>query len=107
MMNVTFSDEIGKKIQAKCQEVGMTKSELIREAMRLTYGISEEDTESQKEKYKIYLTKDNYDYLFRYAGKEKNAESVEEFVNKRVIPNLEPITKAICDAVDHAAKIYT
>ena len=113
MMNVTFPDKIAEKIQAKCQEVGMTRSELVREAMRLAYGISEKDTESQKEKYKIYLTKDNYDYLFRCCfptGNKNNggyAENVEEFVNKKVIPNLEPITKAICDAVDYAVKIYT
>jgi ABC-type glutathione transport system ATPase component len=67
----------------------MTKSELVREAMRIAYSISEEDTETRKEEYKIYLTKDNYDHLWRSCfptGNKHNgcyAENVEEFVNKR------------------------
>ena len=112
---ITVPDEIAEKIQAKCQEVGMTKSELVREAMRLAYGISEEDTETRKEEYKIYLTKDNYDYLFRCCfptGKKKDgcyAENIEDFVNKRLIPDLGPMTEAIFDAAsaDQIAGIYT
>ena len=115
MMNVTFPDKIAEKIQAKCQEVGMTRSELVREAMRLAYGISEEDTETRKEEYKIYLTKDNYDYLFRCCfptGNKNNggyAENIEEFVNKRFIPDTQVISNALLVAMagSNLAHIYT
>lgn len=112
---ITVPDEIAEKIQAKCQEVGMTKSELVREAMRLAYGISEEDTETRKEEYKIYLTKDNYDHLWRSCfptGNKHNgcyAENVEEFVNKRLIPDIQTISRALLGAAagDSLAQIYT
>ena len=106
MMNVTFPDKIAEKIQAKCQEVGMTRSELVREAMRLAYGISEEDTETRKEEYKIYLTKDNYDYLFRCCFPTANAntkeryqmnDSIENFINKNFIPDMRKMVAQVWD----------
>lgn len=112
---ITVPDEIAEKIQTKCQEVGMTKSELVREAMRLAYGISEEDTETRKEEYKIYLTKDNYDQLWRSCfptGDKHNgcyAKNVEDFVNKRLIPDIQVISNTLLDAAvgGNLAQIYT
>lgn len=90
----------------------MTKSELVREAMRLAYGISEEDTETRKEEYKIYLTKDNYDQLWRSCfptGDKHYAKNVEDFVNKRLIPDIQAISHALLDAAagGNLAQIYT
>ena len=65
ILQITVPDEIAEKIQAKCQEVGMTKSELVREAMRIAYGISEKDEESRKKEFYVYLKKNNYDYIYR------------------------------------------
>lgn len=112
---VTVPDEIAEKISQKCSEVGMTKSELVREAMRLAYGISEEDTETRKEEYKIYLTKDNYDQLWRSCFPTGNkhhgcyAQNVEDFVNKRLIPDIQAISHALLDAAagGNLAQIYT
>lgn len=114
-LHTTIPDEIAEKISQKCSEVGMTKSELVREAMRIAYGISEEDTEPRKEEYKIYLTKDNYDYLFRCCfptGNKDNgryAENVEEFVNKKLLPDTQVISNALLVAIagSNLAQIYT
>ena len=54
---INVPDEIAKKISQKCSELGMTKSELVREAIRLAYGISEEDAETQKEAFERCLAK--------------------------------------------------
>ena len=103
---ITIPDEIAEKISQKCSDVGMTKSELVREAMRLAYGISEEDTETRKEEYKIYLTKDNYDYLFRCCFPTANADTkawyqmndnVEDFVNKNFIPDMRKMVAQVWD----------
>ena len=105
-LHTTIPDKIAEKISQKCSEVGMTKSELVREAMRIAYGISEEDTETRKEEYKIYLTKDNYDYLFRCCFPTANADTkewyqmsnnVEDFINKNFIPDMRKMVAQIWD----------
>lgn len=77
ILQITVPDEIAEKIRTKCSEVGMTKSELVREAMRIAYGISEKDTESQKKEFYVYLKKNNYDYIYRCIYPKINKGNVE------------------------------
>lgn len=81
----------------------MSKSDLVKSAIRIAYGISEKEGESHTEERKIYLTKENYKYLYDCcfpAGKVAKwwpgyRETIEDFVNECVIPDIKEMAFAL------------